>query len=144
MPKDDQPLAGAAAAAAAARRSLERRRPTVARFRFEPDPRRLRTLLEEIDSCLDSRDPAERRQVRLLVSEIVSRLLDHYPEVPIHLDLEIKEDGVRVDIAQSDGGSDFWEAVDDAVFSDLTTGWGRDRRGSGGAWFEIISPPDAP
>ena len=30
------------------------------------------------------------------------------------------------------------------LFSDLTTAWGRDRRGSGGAWFEIAQPTRRP
>lgn len=123
-----------------ARPTAERRRPTVARLRFDPDARRLRTLLEQIDACIESRDPLERHQVRLLVSEIVARLLDYQSEAPVHLDLELKQDSVRIDIAQVDGGTAFWEALDDTVFSDLTTAWGRDRRGSGGAWFEIGAP----
>ncbi len=116
---------------------MERRRPTVARFRFQPDPRRLRELLDEVDAALGSGDPLLQRRVRLLVGEIVARLLDRCPEGAVNLDLEIKEDSARIDIAETAGDCDFWEALDDAVFTDLTSGWGRDRRGSGGAWFEV-------
>lgn len=122
--------------------ATERRRNTVARLRFDPDARHLRALLEEIDACLELRDPDERRRVRLLVSEIVARLLASPHGAAVHLDLELKPDSVRIDIADRDGGADFWEALDDTIFSDLTTGWGRDRRGSGGAWFEV-GPPDS-
>lgn len=123
-----------------ARPTAERRRPTVARFRFDPDARRLRALLREVDACIESRESLERHRVRLLVSEIVARQLDYRPYAPVYLDLELKENSVRIDIAQLDGGSGFWDALDDTVFSDLTTAWGRDQRGSGGAWFEVGAP----
>jgi hypothetical protein len=118
-------------------RATERRRNTVARLRFDPDARHLRALLEEIDACLEQRDPDERRRVRLLVSEIVARLLDSTHGAAVHLDLELKDQSVRIDISDRDGGDDFFEALDDTIFSDLTSGWGRDRRGTGGAWFEV-------
>lgn len=129
--------AGAAADTDAPALTEERRRPTVARLRFDPDARHLRALLEEIDACLELRDPDERRRVRLLVSEIVARLLASPHGAAVHLDLELKPEGVRIDISDRDGGDDFFEALDDTIFSDLTTGWGRDRRGTGGAWFEV-------
>ncbi len=119
--------------------TAERRRSTVARFRFDPDPRRLRALLDQVDACLESRDSLERHQVQMLVGEIVSRQLDYRPFAPVYLDLELKENSVRIDIAQLDGGDGFWDALDTSVFSDLTTAWGQDRRGSGGAWFEVGS-----
>lgn len=81
-----------------------------------------------------------RRKVRLLVGEIVARLLDRCPDGAVNLDLEIKADSVRVDIFENDGECDFWDGLDDVVFSDLTTAWGRDRRGTGGAWFEVAAP----
>jgi hypothetical protein len=146
MPTADQPRAGnldGAAGASAPRRTIDRRRPTVARFRFQPDPRRLRALLDEVTTALGSRDPLLRRKVRLLVGEIVARLLDRCPDGEVNLDLEILADSVRVDISDSDGACDFWEGLDEVVFSDLTTAWGRDRRGSGGAWFEVAAPVPA-
>jgi hypothetical protein len=121
----------------AARRRVERRRPTVARFRYEPDPRRLRELLVAVDGALAGQNWFLRRRVRFLVGEVVGRLVTRCPEGSIRLDLELKADSVRIDIAQSGGACDFWEALDDVVFSDLTSAWGRDRRAGGGAWFEI-------
>ena len=57
----------------------------------------------------------------------------------IRLDLELKADAVRIDMAASDGDCDFWDVLDDVVFTDLTSGWGRDRRRSAGAWFEVAA-----
>ena len=128
---------GAAVGNDAPELAAERRRHTVARLRFDPDARHLRALLEEIDACLEQRDPDERRRVRLLVSEIVARLLASPHGASVELDLELKEYGVRIDITDRAGGDDFFEALDDTIFSDLTSGWGRDRRGTGGAWFEV-------
>jgi hypothetical protein len=121
--------------------TVDRRRPTFTRFRFQPDARRLRTLLAEIDRGLGSSDLLLRRNVGLLVGEIVARLLGTCPRTAVQLELEIKADSVRVDISQrGDKPCEFWDALDDAVFSDLTSAWGRDRRGSGGAWFEVAKP----
>jgi len=125
------------------RRTIDRRRPTVARFRFQPDPRRLRSLLDEVNAALGSCDSLQRRKVRLLVGEIVARLLERCPNGAVNLDLEIMADSVRVDISDSDGECEFWDGLDEVVFSDLTTAWGRDRRGSGGAWFEVAAPVPA-
>ena len=125
--------------------TVDRRRTPVARLRFEPDPRRLRTLLAEVEAGLESSHPLLRRRVRLLVGEIVARLLSACPRSAIELDLEVMADSVRVDIRErGEEPCDFWEALDDAVFSDLTSAWGRDRRGSGGAWFEIAQPTRRP
>ena len=121
--------------------TADRRRPTVARFCFQPDPRRLRTLLAEVEVGLGSTDPLLGRNVRLLVGEIVARLLTACPRTAVELDLEVKAESVRVDIRQhGNEPCDFWDALDDVVFSDLTSAWGQDRRGSGGAWFEIAKP----
>lgn len=130
---------GGAADAETARGPTDRRRPTIARFRFEPDPRQLRTLLAEVDAVVAGRDALSRRRVRLLVGEIVSRLVTRCPQAAVRLDLELKADSVRIDIAQSNGDPDFWYALDDVFFTDLTSGWGRDRRGGGGAWFEVAA-----
>ncbi len=122
--------------------ATDRRRPSVATLSFEPDPRHLRELLADVEGALEPMDSRHRRTVRLLVGEVVARLITHCPGMAIQLDLEIKRDSVRVDIRhRGDDPCDFWNALDDTVFSDLTTGWGRDRRGSGGAWFEIATPP---
>ena len=120
--------------------AINQRRPTLAQFSFERDPRLLRALLQDISEALDSSHPSLRHEVRLLISEIVGRLLRRCPEVTVQLDLVIKADSVRVDVAETGGDCDFWGALDDPVFTDLTSGWGRDRRGSGGAWFEISAP----
>jgi len=146
MPTADQPGLGksdGAARMSAPRRAIDRRRPTVARFRFQPDPRRLRALLDEVTAALGSCDSLQRRKVRLLVGEIVARLLERCPNGSVNLDLEIMADSVRVDISDSDGECEFWDGLDEVVFSDLTTAWGRDRRGSGGAWFEVAAPVPA-
>ena len=118
----------------------DRRRSTVAHLRFEPDPRLLRGLLDDVDVALSSTDPVVRRKVKLLVGEIVARLVERCPDAPVHMDLEIKADSVRVDIVESEGGCDFWEAVDEDLVSELAREWGRDRRGVRGAWFEIGEP----
>jgi hypothetical protein len=140
---EDHPAdrSGGSAGADSAFGTVDRRRPTVARFAFQPDPRRLRTLLAEVEIGLGSSDPRLRRDVRLLVGEIIARLLIACPRTAVQLDLEIKADSVRIDIRQR--GNErcvFWDGLDDAVFSDLTSAWGRDRRGGGGAWFEIAKP----
>jgi hypothetical protein len=144
MQRSENHPAGRRLGSAAASRSPgvpDRRRPTVARFLFQPDPRHLRRLLAEVDVGLGSSDPLLSRNVRLLVGEIVARMVTASPRTAVELELEIKADSVRVDISQrGDEDCDFWDRLDDALFSDLTSAWGRDRRGSGGAWFEIEKP----
>lgn len=138
MPGVEQPSVPGSGGDSPAGETVDRRRPDLARFRFQPDPRHLRTLLAEVDADLESSDRMLRRNVRLLIGEILAQLLRECPRTAVHLDLEIKEDSVRIDIfARGDERCDFWEVLDDIVFSDLTTAWGRDRRGSGGAWFEV-------
>ena len=114
----------------------------MARLRFEPDARRVRELLAQVDAVVADRDALGRRRVRLLVGEILGRLVQHCPQAPVQLDLELKADSVRIDIAVGGGECDFWDAVDDVVFTDLTTGWGRDRRREAGAWFEVAAIPE--
>ena len=136
----DQPFTGDSGGAAepcASPAPIYQRRPTLAQFTFERDPRLLRALLQDISEALESSHPSLRHEVRLLISEIVGRLLQRCPEVTVQLDLVIKADSVRVDVPETGGECDFWDALDNEVFTDLTSGWGRDRRGSGGAWFEI-------
>lgn len=138
MPKARQPIVSGSGGGAVAGDAVDERRQTVARFRIEPDPRRLRELLAEVDTGLGSVDALLRRRVRLLVGEIVARVLRACPGAGLYLDLELKADSVRVDLIQRSGEKcDFWSSLDEVVFSDLTTAWGRDRRRPGGAWFEI-------
>jgi len=99
----------------------------------------MRELLAEVDTALAGRDALLRRRVRLLVGEIIGRLVDRCPQASVRLDLELKADSVRIDIAESNGDCDIWEVLDDVVFTDLTLGWGRDRRSGGGAWFEVAA-----
>lgn len=121
--------------------TADRRRPSLAELSFAPDPRRLRDLLAEFELALGSSDPALVRRARLLVGEIVARVLAAGIHDEIQLDLQIMSDSVRIDIWQdSDGPCDFWDRLDDAVFSDLASAWGRDRRRECGAWFEIENP----
>ena len=123
----------------------DRRRPSVATFGFEPDPRRLRTLLDEVEAALGPGDALLQRNVRLLVGEIVARLTVACPDVAVRLGLEVMADSVRVEIASDGAPCEFWSGLDDALFSDLTSSWGRDRRSGGGAWFEIRPPvPSGP
>lgn len=118
--------------------TADRRRPALAELSFAPDPRRLRELLAEFERALDSSDPALVRRARLLVGEIVARVLAAGLQEEIELGLQIRSDSVRIDIWQdSVGPCDFWDRLDDAVFSDLASTWGRDRRRECGAWFEI-------
>ena len=116
----------------------ERRRPAVRRLSFAPDPRQLRTLLADVETSLGPGDPRLLRSVRLLVGEIVSRVLASQMGGEIHLDMEVMNESVRIDIwQQASEPCDFWDLLDDAVFSDLTSAWGRDRRRPCGAWFEV-------
>lgn len=117
----------------------ERRRPSAARFTFSPDPRRLRDLLADVDAKLADCDSGQRRTVRLLVAEIVSRLLSTSPDTTIELAAEQKSNSIRLDVWQAaDGPCDFFEDLDEALFVDLASAWGRDRRRDCGAWFEIL------
>ena len=116
---------GGSSGADSAPGTQDRRRPTVARFRFEPDPRDLRRLLGEVEVGLGSTDPLLRRNVRLLIGEVVSRLLMACPQTAVQLDLEIKADSVRVDITQrGNERCDVWNALDEITFSDLTSASG--------------------
>jgi hypothetical protein len=118
--------------------SADRRRPSVRSVTFAPDPRRLRTLLAEVEESLGATDPGLVRRVRLLVGEIVARVLGADPDAEIRLELELKPDSVRIDIWQPQAEPcEFWDLLDDTVFSDLTSAWGRDRRRACGAWFEL-------
>lgn len=121
----------------------DRRRPSVATFGFQPDPRRLRALLDEVEAALGPGDALLQRNVRLLVGEIVARLTVACPDVAVRLALEVMADSVRVEIASDGAPCEFWSGLDDALFSDLTSAWGRDRRSVGGAWFEIRAPVPA-
>ena len=146
MSTTDEPITGASGGAAesgASPETSDRRRPTLAHFTFEPDPRRLRALLHDVSDALEASDPLLQHKVRLLIGEIVARLLHRCPEATVQLDLAILADSVRVDVVETNGECDFWEGLDEAVFTDLTSGWGRDRRGKGGAWFEISAPGQA-
>lgn len=117
----------------------ERRRPSAARFTFTPDPRRLRELLTDVDAKLAGCDCRQRRTIRLLIAEIVSRLLSSSPETTIELAVEQKVNSIRLDVWQaSDGPCDFFENLDEAIFVDLASVWGSDRRRGCGAWFEVF------
>ena len=117
----------------------DRRRPAQARFTFKPDPRQLRSLLGDVDRKLAPGEFNQRRRVRLLVGEIVSRLLHTAAEATIELAIEVKENSVRVDVWQPDREPcDFFQHLDEAIFLDLASMWGRDRRRDCGAWFEVF------
>ena len=76
----------------------ERRRPSVRSVSFAPDPRRLRSLLAEVEATLEPNDPALVRRVRLLVGEIVARVIASDLEAEIQLDIEIMRESVRIEI----------------------------------------------
>lgn len=117
----------------------ERRRESAAAFSFNPDPRRLRDLLADIDAKLADCDSRQRRSVRLLIAEIVSRLLSTSPRAQIELAVEQKRNSVRLDVWRAGTGPcDFFEGLDEAVFVDLASVWGRDRRRDCAAWFEVL------
>lgn len=117
----------------------DRRRPAVARFTFKPDPRRLRSLLGDVERKLGTGDFQQRRRVRLLVGEIVARLLHTAADATIELAIEVKENSVRVDVWQPDREPcDFFQHLDEAIFLELASMWGRDRRRACGAWFEVF------
>ena len=131
LPRLDEP-AGATALE-------ERRRASAAAFSFRPDPRRLRDLLAEVDAKLDGCDGRQRRLIRLLIAEIVSRLLSTSSRVEIELAVERKQNSIRLDVWRADAGPcDFFENLDEAIFVDLASVWGRDRRRECGAWFEVL------
>jgi len=117
----------------------ERRRPNTARFTFTPDPRRLRELLTDVEARLAGCESRQRRMIRLLTVEIVSRLLSTSPRTAINLAVEQKANSVRLEVWQEGvGPCDFFEGLDEAVFVDLASVWGRDRRRECGAWFEVL------
>ena len=117
----------------------ERRRESATTFTFTPDPRRLRALLGDVDAKLVDCDGRQRRSVRLLIAEIVSRLLSTSNGARLELAVERKENSVRLDVWRADSGPcDFFENLDEAIFVDLASVWGRDRRRECGAWFEVL------
>jgi len=117
----------------------ERRRRSTARFAFTPDPRRLRELLTDVEAKLADCDGRQRRMIRLLTVEIVSRLLSTSPRTPINLAVEQKENSIRLEVwHEGVEPCDFFDAIDEAVFVDLASVWGRDRRRECGAWFEVL------
>ena len=125
--------------AASAAEIEERRRESTATFTFTPDPRQLRDLLDDVDATLADCTSHQRRAIRLLVGEIVSRLLSAPTRERIELAVERKPNSVRLDVWRADAGpGDFFENLDEAVFVDLATVWGRDRRRECGAWFEVL------
>ena len=117
----------------------ERRRESTAAFTFTPDPRRLRDLLADVDAKLADCECRQRRSIRLLIAEVVSRLLTTSPRAQIELAVERKENSVRLDVWRAGAGPcDFFENLDEAVFVDLASVWGSDRRRDCGAWFEVL------
>jgi len=117
----------------------ERRRPATARFTFTPDPRRLRDLLADVDAKLADGDDRQRRMIRLLTAEIVSRMLSTSPLTVINLAVEQKSNSIRLDVWQEGAGPcEFFESLNEAVFVDLASAWGRDGRRDCGAWFEVF------
>ena len=117
----------------------DRRRASTATFTFTPDPRRLRDLLAGVDAKLADCDTRQRRAIRLLIAEIVSRLLSTSPRTQIALAVERKQNSIRLDVWRAAAGPcDFFENLDEAVFVDLAAVWGRDRRRECGAWFEVF------
>lgn len=117
----------------------ERRRPAIATFDFTPDPRRLRALLAEVDQKLTGGECRQRRRIRLLIAEIVSRLISTSPRAEIHLTVEQKANSLRLDVWQDGvGPCEFFEHIEEAVFLDLASVWGRERRRPCGAWFEVL------
>jgi hypothetical protein len=129
---------------APADQSNDRRLPRVASHSFAPDPKRLQSMLAEIDERLSAvADSGElQRNVLILLGEIASRLLRSSMEVDVlHLDLEIKRGTVRIDIWQEIGDQPcaLLGLVDDPVLRDLAWASGTDRRRSCGAWFEFVT-----
>lgn len=117
----------------------DRRRPNTSSFTFTPDPRQLRGLLTAVDAKLAGCDPRQRRTLRLLIAEIVSRLLTTSPRTAIELAVEQKANSIRLDVWQEGiGPCDFFENLDEAIFVDLASAWSRDRRRDCGAWFEVL------
>ena len=55
-----------------------------------------------------------QHKVRLLIGEIVARLLHRCPEATVQLDLAILADSVRVDVFETNGECDFWDGLDEA------------------------------
>jgi len=130
LPRLDEP-AGAT--------ELEERRRQSGAFTFTPDARRLRALLADVDAKLVDCDARQRRSIRLLIAEIVSRLLSTAPRAEIELSVERKQNSVRLDVwLVGEGPCDFFENLDEAVFVDLASVWGSDRRRDCGAWFEVL------
>lgn len=120
----------------------ERRRATLVRLTFDADARRLRSLLAEVESSLEHPDPEVKRRVRLLVTAIVARLIETGVSEDTEIAMEVKPDSVRIDVWQNGGvPGEFFEHLDQSVFLDLASAWGRDRRRLLGAWFEIRSKP---
>ena len=126
----------------------DRRQPSVVSYSFAPDPKRLQSMLAEIEERLSALgDSGElQRNVLVLVGEIASRLLRSSMEVDVlHLDLEIKRGTVRIDIWQEivDQPCALLGLVDDAVLRDLAWASGNDRRRPCGAWFEFVTSSGA-
>jgi hypothetical protein len=132
----------------AADQPKDRRQSSVVSYSFAPEPKRLRSMLAEIEERLSALgDSSElQRNVLVLVGEIASRLLRSSMEVDVlHLDLEIKRGTVRVDIWQEivDQPCALLGLVDDPVLRDLAWASGNDRRRPCGAWFEFVTSAGA-
>jgi hypothetical protein len=116
---------------------VDSRRPTVARYSFAPDARKLRQLLTDVERRIPYPDTNVQRRVRLLVGQIVARMIGA-SECEIEIAVEVKPDSVRIDVWQNTPAPcDFFDKLDEAIFLDLATAWGRDRRRPCGAWFEV-------
>ena len=116
---------------------VDSRRPTLARYRFAPDARKLRQLLTDVERRVHYPDAGVQRRVRFLVGQIVARMIGA-SECEIEIGIEVKPDSVRIDVWQNTPTPcDFFEKLDEAIFLDLATSWGRDRRRPCGAWFEV-------
>jgi hypothetical protein len=132
---------------AAADQPKDRRLPSVASYSFAPNPKRLQSMLAEVEETLSALgDDCElQRKVLVLLGEIVSRLLRSSMEGVLHVDLEIKRGTVRIDIWQEivDQPCALLGLVDDPVLCDLAWASGNDRRRPCGAWFEFVTSSGA-
>ena len=107
-----------------------------------------RLALSDIDEHVDESTAFD---IRLLVSELVTNSVRHAqsgPEDSIHLRLMLREDCVRVEVADSGPGFDppdhdpTAELARDSGWglffvTQLADRWGVDREGGGRVWFEI-------
>jgi hypothetical protein len=124
---------------------VERRVRPLRSFELRPTARELRSALQLVEFRLvDEVDPATRRELRLVIGELVARWLQCAgASEPMIITVRVLPDRVRLDVAAptADRGPEFWTRVCDAPGLGLSRDAHPERRSDSGVFIELPRRP---